>query len=158
AGGTNVATTPNTVSFAIGKGTGNKPGTTTDEGFIGDSAGFSPDRLFLKTFVPKMNSKDITYEPIGLANKRYVAGTYTNSEVSPFEPVASAPGVKDDVTSRSTIISLRDYKLLYDEKKARGAAREINLIFNIEVPKGVTFAFDANRLDPSQAFKDRIKK
>jgi hypothetical protein len=158
AGGTNAATTPNTVSFAIGKGTGNKPGTTTDEGFIGDSAGFAPDRLFLKSFIPKMNGKDVPYEAIGLANKRYMAVTYTNSEFSLLDLVASALRVPDDVNSRSTVISVRDYKLLYSENKARAAAREIDATFNIEVPKGVTFTFDVNRLDPSEAFKDRIKR
>ena len=156
AGGTNVATTPHTVSFAIGEGTGNKLGTKRDEGYIGDPATFTPDRLFLKTFIGKMNSKNIPYEPVGLSNKRYMALTYTNSETSLFDFVASALGVTADVNSRSTIVSLREYKLRYPENGARGAARELNVTFNIEIPKGVTFTFDANYLEPGEAFKDRI--
>jgi hypothetical protein len=156
AGGTNTATTPHTVSLAIGQGTGNKPGTPRDEGYIGDPAAFAPDRLFLRTFVKSMNSKNVPYAPLGLSNKRYTAITYTNSEVSLFDLVASALRVADDVNSRSTIISAREYKLRYAENGARGAAREYNVIFNIEVPKGVTFSFDASYLEPSEAFKDRI--
>lgn len=156
AGGTNVATTPHTVSFAIGQGSGNKPGTERDEGYIGDPASFAPDRLFLKTFVRAMNSKNVPYEPAGLSNKRYMALTYTNSARSLFDLVASVLHVDADVNSRSTIISAREYKLRYAENGARGAAREYNVVFNIEVPKGVTFSLDANYLEPSEAFRDRI--
>jgi hypothetical protein len=157
ASGINAATTPHTVSFAIGQGTGNKPGTNRDEGYIGEPA-FSPDKLFLRTFIPKMNSKGVQYVPTGLSNKRYTAITYTNSETSLFDFVASLLEVENDVNSRSTVVSLREYKLRYSENGARAAARELNVTFNIEVPKGVTFTFDVNFLDPSEAFENRIKE
>ncbi|HEX7151493.1 MAG TPA: hypothetical protein VF618_08405 [Thermoanaerobaculia bacterium] len=157
ANGTNAATSPHTVSLAIGQGTGNKPGTNRDEGYIGEPA-FSPDKLFLKTFIPKMNSKGVQYVPIGLSNKRYTALTYTNSRTSIFDFVASLLDVENDVNSRSTVVGLREYKLRYSENGARGAAREVNVTFNIEVPKGVTFSFDVNFLDPSEAFENRIKE
>lgn len=156
ASGTNVATTPHTLSFVAGAGSGDNPGSgDEDEGYIGEPAG-AVDRLFLKLFIPKMNSKNVPHEPTGLSNKRYAAITYTNSEWTLLDLVASGLRVREDVNSRSTIVALRDYRLRYGINGERGAAQEINVTFNIEVPKGVTFSLDASWLDPGAAYEDRI--
>lgn len=104
-----------------------------------------------------MNSKNVQHEAIGLANRRYAAVTYTNTKHSLFDLVAQVLGVEGDVNSRSTVISLRDYRLRYPRNGGKGAAREGNVTFNLEVPKGVTFTLDASYIDPGPAYSDVIQ-
>jgi len=151
-------TTPHTLSASFGYGTGDRPGTDVDEGYIGETAGFTPDKLFFSTFLPKMNTDLIRAVPSGLANKRYLAISYTDNEHTLFDLVASALGVEADVNSRATIISLSNTGLIFPRNGSRQAAREVDVTFKIEAPKGVTFSLDSAYLEPGSAFSDVITK
>jgi hypothetical protein len=150
------SSTPQTFSVAVGVGSGDKPGTGVDESYIGESSSFAPDKLFLASFVAKMNTDKVTFVSPGLSNKRYLALTYTNNERTLFDLVASLLGVDGDVNSRTTIIALRDYRLRYPRNNSRSAAREAGATFQIEVPKGITFTLDSAYLLRGDAFKDLI--
>jgi hypothetical protein len=153
------ATTPHTFSAAFGLGTGDRPETDAfDEGYIGEVGAFSPDRLFFGTFLGKMNSEKVQYVAPGLSNKRYMALTWTSTKFSLWDLVTGLIGIDKDVNSKSTIVALRDYRLRYPNTNGgRNAARELDVTFQVEVPKGVTFSLELGYLEPGDAFADVIK-
>jgi hypothetical protein len=152
--------TPHLFSFSYGLGSGDRPDTDTDptdEGYIGETGSFSPDKLFFGSLLGKMNSEKVQYVAPGLSNKIYRAVTYTNNTFTLMDLIAQAIGVESDVNSKATILSYREYKLRYPRNGGRSAAREANATFQIEVPKGVTFSLELGWLEPGDAFEDIVK-
>jgi len=152
------ATTPHTFSAAFGLGSGDRPETeTTDEGYIGEVGTFSPDRLFFGTLLAKMNSERVQYVAPGLSDKRYFGLTWTSTKFSLWDLITEPIGIDKDVNSKSTIVALRDYRLRHPRNNGRNAARELDITFQVEVPKGVTFSLELGYLEAGDAFADVIK-
>jgi hypothetical protein len=148
------------VTFLAGAGSGDRAGTPSrDEGYIGETAAFAPDALFLSMFEPAVDT--VQHHPIGasLSNKTYLGLQYTNNTYSPLVWVAERLGVtRTDIASKATIIRFHDYRFREPVNASRSAAREVDVDFQIESPKGVNVNVSAARMWPGAGVRPIIQR
>jgi hypothetical protein len=147
------------LTLLLGMGSGDRARTASrDEGYVGETAAFAPDVLFLSTFEPAMDS--VQRHPIGqsLSNKDYLGIQFADNTYSPLEWVARLLRVApNDVESKATILRIHDYRFREPVNGSRSAAREVNLDFQIESPKGVNVTVGAARMWPGLAIRPVIQ-
>jgi len=144
------------VGLQLGYGSGDDPATSDrDEGFLGETAGFAPDTLFLKRFAGKIGSDDETVAVApGLANKQYLGVTWTSKTFTPLEAISRFFQVREPAASRSTSVSFHHYRFNEPVFGERGAGSELDVSFSLQLPKGVTttlsaaYFFVGDALDP----------
>lgn len=116
-------------------------------GYVGESAGFAPDLLFLSGFANAVeNALDTTDigPGRGLSNKRY-----TGVQFAWFDPPPLRNLVQRFVNTRTPVIGqaitlrLHDYSLRESFRGSRDAGREANLEVLIEAPKGIKVTLGA---------------
>jgi hypothetical protein len=148
------------VTLLLGIGSGDRAGTPSrDEGYIGETAAFAPDALFLSLFEPSVDT--VQRHPIGasLSNKTYVGLQYNNNTYSPLVWVAELLGVSGaDIASKATIIRFHDYRFREPVNDSRRAAREVDVDFQMESPKGINVNVSAARLWPGAGVRPIIKR
>ena len=145
-----------TIQGRFGFGTGNKrpvdgSADTTDEGYVGETAGFAPDVLFLNALAPfvKSDRGDIGK---GLANKLYAALVATLPGRSPLSLLANAsPTGQFDVVSASTTVKVQWYGFNQKFDGHRHAGLETDLEFALETPEGVKYLLTAAGFWPGAA-------
>jgi len=132
-----------TYTFQFGKGSSDRPGTTTrSEDYVGEAAAFSGDTLLMGTFTGKINAKGNVIIGPSLSNKTFLGLQAVDNTFSLLELVADALHVGGDVNSRSTTLRIRQIRFgrpVYADTNSRDAATEYSLDFGIEVPKGIRF-------------------
>lgn len=174
-------------SFSLkwGRGTGDDPGTAErDEGYLGETAAFAPDRLFLSTFASRTSDRKTAVFPQiadlpayanvatdddplvsvigpGLSNKQYLGITYTEKRLAKYTnilgAIARGLGLADDIESESMIVRFHKYRFVRDVFSSRDAGEEYSVEWNIESPKGVTTTFYAAKFYPGSALEPVFK-
>lgn len=155
------------VTFSVGLGSGDDPSTSTlDEGYIGETASYSPDQIFLATLAGGISTRkffDVAQfadaDPVkdrmlkeqfhaldigtvgigrGLSNKRYLGVKYVENRFSVLEWFARLFGIpKEDIRSKATVITLNDYQLRRPLFDSRNAGQEADIEFQVETPRAV---------------------
>lgn len=136
------------VTFWLGTGTGNDPDTTDrDEGYLGETAGYANDVIFLS----QISKSKLYADKIGrgLSNKVYVGAQYSDSRISPLEWIARLFELK--VESRSTAVSLHTYRFKKPVNDEKYAGSELDLEFKTEIPKGVNWILRTAVYRPGRA-------
>jgi hypothetical protein len=148
------------VSILLGRGSGDRASTPLkDEGYLGETAAFAPDVLFLGSFASVTDT--VQHHIIGpsLSNKNYLGLTYTENSYSPLAWIARKLGTPDaDIISKAMIFKLHDYRFREPVNGSRDAAREFDIDLQIETPKGITLTISAAYLWPGSAVETLIRK
>jgi hypothetical protein len=153
---------PYTTYFGYGYGTGDDPSTPkVDEGFIGKTASFKPDKLFLSSLAAN-SSTDVGDERMGqigpsLANKRYFTARLTSSAHSLIDLFLGAIGVEEDIAASKTIVAFHDYRFNEDVFGETEAGREYSLEFQTEAPKGVSISLGGALFETGKALRDVLQ-
>jgi hypothetical protein len=178
-----------TVTLTIGQGTGDDPTTAhEDEGYIGETATFAPDLIFLSTLSASISSRpfvDISLyshsDPNvdralkeefhrldsgalgigrGLSNKRYLGLRYVDNEFSPLAWL-----VREfldipvaDIKSKATIVTLNGYRLREAAFASDDAGYELDVEFQVETPRGVKGTVKAGYYRPGSGVELVIPK
>ncbi len=161
-----------TFSLVMAAGDGDDPNTPEDEGFIGETNAFSPDLLFLSSLAGSLRDPLVEIPSSeeggestfrlgtsvirsGLSNKRYLGGRYVERKragsFSPLHGLAYLLGVGDEIFSEAFTLSVHLYRLDYPIFGSSDAGREIDLKWEIEVPKGVKASLEAGIYSPGDA-------
>ena len=126
----------------VGSGTGDDPGKDGNDGYLGETASFAPDELFLNLLAPAIHSEHGQVGG-GLTNKTYAGGLFTTSRWSLLCSFAHGIQVPaSDVDACSTTIKLHTYRFHQPVRERRYAGTELDLDFSIDSPAGVTYSFD----------------
>jgi hypothetical protein len=153
-------TAKRSVTLLLGAGSGDRATTASrDESYIGETAAFAPDALFLATFQSAIDT--VQRHPIGvsLSNKTYVGLQYTENTFSPLVWLAKRLGVDaGDIASNATIVRLHDYRFREPVNASRAAAREADVDFQIESPKGINVTMSLARLWPGEGIRPVIQR
>lgn len=141
------------VGLLLGYGTGDKASTTTkDEGYLGETAAFAPDALFLNSIAGHIDTTGNGVVGTGLSNKRYVGLTYNEQTFSFLQWIAQMLRVpKEDIASKGTILKFHWYGLNEPVFGNKTAGRECDLEFQIETPKGVKVTLGGAKFFPGGA-------
>jgi len=166
-------TVPQQWSLLAGYGTGDDPKTVTGEGYLGESAAFAPDKLFLARFagivqdgvtpngsLPPQVSGRVLVAP-GLSNKTYLGFTYVNRAwESPLTVLAKSPwfDLEKSIVSQSTTLRLHTYRFNEAVFDTHWVGAEANLEWQIQVPKGVTSTVGLAYFQRASGLKEVIKK
>ena len=138
----------------LGYGTANDPDTDADEGYVGESEAFVPDRLYFKTFasVARLSERGLGR---GLSNKTY-GNVAVTTHLNPMRAIAQLVTDKQgkDIESASTTLSLHYYGLNQEVKGSHHLGTELQLSFDIETPKGVQCSVSVARFMPGGAVED----
>jgi hypothetical protein len=172
-----------TFTLTWGTGSGDDPDTPNkDEGYIGETAGFAPDLIFLSTLSAGLSTRDFfdvkeftdRKEEFmandlgslgigrGLANKRYLGLKYVENKVSLLAWIAThMPYLKipeSDIRSKATIITASNYQLQEQLFGSRNAGRELDVEFNVETPRSVKVILKFGYYWPGAAVKPMISQ
>ncbi len=148
-------TTIRSVGVQVGYGSSDDPGTARDESYLGESAGFKPDKIFLASFAGKIGEGESTVlVPPGLANKLYTGITYTENTISPLAALARWFGLQDKINSRSSVLKLHHYRFDEPVLGSRNAGNEFGIDFNVEVPQGITTSLGMGWFFAGDALED----
>jgi hypothetical protein len=160
-----------TFGLTCALGSGDRKGTDVNEGYIGETDGFSPDALFFSSFAGALRSgAEHAKNPdaalarrigAGLSNKRYIALDYRNNDFSLLQLFADALRIqKSEVISKSTTLSVRRYDFVHApfEGGSRSIGMEYAVNFEIETPQSVTVTMGASYFTPASSVSSLIKK
>jgi hypothetical protein len=147
-----------TLSAFVGYGTGDRGGTTTDEGYVGETAAFAPDLIFLKGLAKRTSTAGVGAFRPGLANKSYASVSVSTPVFSPLELIARlfTKGNDDDIASRGTALRYHVYRANETSRGASLLGHELDATFRIETPKDVKLALELGRFWPSTAARSAI--
>src|SRR5205807_1395733 len=95
-----------------------------------------------------------------LSNKIYTGIQYTENSFSPVVWLAEHIFHFDPalVLSRATILRVHDYRFLESVNGSKQAAREVDLDFQTESPKGINVTMGAARLWPGAGTRPLVPK
>ncbi|HEX3127410.1 MAG TPA: hypothetical protein VH394_08775 [Thermoanaerobaculia bacterium] len=152
---------PSSFRLQVGWGSGDKAGTPENEGYLGETTGFVPDKIFIARLAPVIRGGLVSAGQ-GLANKTYTGFTYTNTRCYPALPLvvlARMIGIQEGVSDCNSRARLHHYSLNEEvfESRGRTAGDEIDVEFSITVPKGVTTSLGFGRFRPGNALQDVVK-
>lgn len=140
------------LSGFFGYGTGDDPKTATvDEGYLGESASYTNDVLFLSGLA----SSEVLGPKIGrgLANKRYYGAQYTDARWSLLGFATQALRAEKDIASLGTVFTVHAYEFQHAVQGFDWGGEEANLTFNIEVPKNIQWSLGAAYYWSSEALE-----
>lgn len=156
-------TPPFTVEARLGYGTGDDPETPNrDEGYLGEGGSYGPDLLFLTRFAGNIGPFDERQRPdiaTGLSNKTYFGLNYINTRSAlVLEALAALLGVREQTISRSTTVALHHYRFNEPIFGERDAGNEIDVKFEVQVPKGITTSLNFGYLFVGPGIDEVIKE
>ena len=140
-------------------GSGDDPNTLDkDEGYIGETAGFAQDKLFLSKLASVAVIRDADNAVTssiggGLANKYYLGVQYSEARWSPLVLATHIFDARDEVVSMATILSAHKYWFVREVSDRRDAGYELDLDFQIETPKNVRWTLSGAWYRRSAAVK-----
>lgn len=132
----------NSLTITGAYGSGDDPETPNkDEGYLGETAGFAQDKLFLSKLAPiaEITTDGVVTSRIGggLSNKYYLGAQYSEARWSPLALATYALGARNEVVSMATIASVHKYWFVREVGESHDAGWEVDLDFQIETPKNV---------------------
>ena len=148
------------------------PSTPHDEGYVGESAAFAPDRIFLTTLAPKLAAlalptPDAGGQPrlvrSGVAGKQYFGAAVVSHRFSPLEWLLIALQVpSSDVGLKSSTFRWHRYALRNGVAPADSRQPPLALLgdellteFLLESPKGVRYSLSAAGFFPGALLRDQ---
>ena len=152
------------------RGSGDNDSTTgTDEGYVGETGSFGPDKIFFASLVKPINADPVDpaafSKPLptfrlgaGIANKDYLGLTYIENTFSLLNTLVHDVLGVQDVTAYSTTIKYHDYRLRRLFNGERGAGHEYDFESLIEGPKGVKTTLGAAYYRPGAAVQSFVRK
>lgn len=149
-----------TFAALLGKGTGDDPSSSDrDESFLGETAAFTGDSLFLSTYPTLIGEGASERPPLGkgLANKFYLGTSYIERSYKPINLLwwfARGMRVADDVKAAATTMRAHWFRLDEPFQERHDAGYEAGLQWQIEVPEGVTSSLGCNRYFPGKATRN----
>jgi len=152
---------PSSFRFQAGWGSGDKAGTPEDEGYLGETTAFVPDKIFIARLAPVIRGGLVSAGQ-GLANKTYAGLTYINTQCYPWLPLVALArmiGIQEGVSDCNSRARYHHYSLNEEVFADRGrtAGDEIDVDFTVTVPKGVTTSLGFGRFRPGRAFQNVVK-
>ena len=126
-------------TFTIGRGTGDDPLTTDrDEGFLGETAGFANDKIFLS----QLAADDELSKKIGqgLENKWYLGAQWNDARGSLLGWIARKIGDSKNIESATTNASIHTYRFVHPLEGRHWGGVEGNIEFLLESPTSVTWS------------------
>ena len=150
-----------TVGLLVGRGTGDKAGSATErEDYLGETAGFSPDLIFLNSLAGAFGIDGATEGRVGegLSNKLYVGASFDTPKYSLLKWVARALRTDEDVEKESIGTTLRYhwYRLNEPVLGEHFAGQEVDVDFRIESPAKVKYTFSLGMYFPGAAIKPMV--
>lgn len=150
-----------TYTLQLGNGSSDKPSTTgTREDYVGESAAYAPDLLFLPIFGGKIDAKGHILVGRSLSNRTFTGFQFVDNTASPLEWIAKLLQVESDINSRSTTLRFRQYRFgreIYPDS-GRDVGYEFSGDFTIEAPKGVKFSLGGGYFQPGKGVQPVIPK
>ena len=145
----------------IGGGSGDDPSTAeVDEGYMGETASFAPDNLFLSRFAGKLSTEmmEESQGQVGaaLANKRYLGLTLTDNRYSLLAILKRRLGLEADIISKKTIYRYHRYSFEEDVFGSGDAGEEFSIEFQMQAPKDVNLSLGAAMFSPGRALRQVI--
>jgi rRNA maturation protein Nop10 len=158
----------------VGEGSADDPDTAGDEGYLGETAKFAPDKIFLSSFAADLAPPEGASIGAGLSNKSYFELAYTEQTWSPLQRLAwwitrtddnqirrirearrKDPFVNkiDPIVSQASILKLHLYQFEEAVLGSRDAGLEVGLDFQIEVPKGIKSTLGLGWFFPGSALE-----
>ena len=139
-----------TVSLTLGAGARDR---TVDgiriPGYVGESAGFAPDLIFLSSFAPAIENAITATTPEanvgrGLSNKRYTGVQVTWFEPKPLRVLLDEVlNVGTRINATSATVKLHDYRFRTPVAGSRYAGDELDLEILVEAPRGIKLTLSA---------------
>jgi len=148
------------VRMELGRGRGDDQDTADrDESYLGESASFNPDVMFLSTFVGRLQG--VGPRNKNLSNKTYLALVYQDERFTPLDLVAKVLLIPSrDVASRLLRAGLRAYHFSTDltpGSEAHDAGHELFAESMIETPAGVRSSLVIACYQPGKAVQAYFK-
>ncbi len=152
-----------TVLLVAGYGSGDDSATeTVDEGFMGETARFRPDTIFLRSLASSTDASDelpsgVEGGQVGanLSNKTYGSISATTYRWSLFDfLLLPFDEMKKDITDSQTTVSYHHYDFNEEVFGSRDAGEEWSLDFKVQVPKGVTVNLGVALFEPGAALQE----
>lgn len=151
---------PWSLSVFGGFGSSDDPNTPRDEGYVGETASFSPDRLFLKGFAANIDTAGEGAIGPSLSNKRYGSIEFSYNRDNYFSPLRffakSILRLKEDFNVQNTKLRLHHYRFREPVFGSKDAGMEVDLTFEQEVPKGATWTLGFGYFFVGDALEDVI--
>lgn len=146
-------------TLRYGLGSGDRSSSSRDHGYVGETASYAPDSLFLSLIGPAIDSKANRVIGAALSNKRYWGFQYVDNTVSPLEWLLMLIRIsKDDIAGKATIFKYHDYRFRYPVSGEKQGGKEYDMEFNIESPQGVKVTVSGGYLMAGAALKPFVKK
>jgi hypothetical protein len=143
-----------TVRAQLGIGTGDDPTKDGNQGYLGETAGFAPDQLFLSVLAPAIQTAR-GQVGAGLSNKTYIGFLVSTPQWSPLQYLADVMNVPStDVAGKSTTIKFHQYRFNEEVNGRRSAGSELNIEFAFESPGAVTYSIGGGAFWPGAALTE----
>lgn len=141
-----------TLTARLGYGTGDDPDTPEDEGYLGETASFSPDRLFLSGFASVLDFEDGSTVRAGLSNKLYGEISYSERTWPVLRHLLGKLGFEVE----KEITTLRGHWYQFDQKLngKRDAGYELGADLEITGPSGVKTTLSLAQFFPGDALEE----
>lgn len=153
------------VNLTIGYGSGGGD-ERVDKGYLGETAAFRPDKLFLARLAGVLVDRDDpeAAQPLetavigkGLSNKHYAGLSYTNGHWTPITWLVKKFKLEDRLTSQSFQLGVHHYRL-----GTRGGLPDDDLGWEFDMgfnarAKPATFSFSSAYFDPGPALAGLIE-
>jgi hypothetical protein len=148
------------ISVSVGRGSGDRPETARDEGYMGETASFEPGALFVPTLAARIApTAGVPGRalPPGLSNKTYlgIAAETRRKRRSLLRLLAEPLRISDDdIASGSTRVEWHQFRFNTPVDGSRAAGGELVVSTDLETPAGVVVSlayarfFAAGRLEP----------
>jgi hypothetical protein len=160
-----------TVGGTLAMASADDPATPEDEGYIGESGAFAPDKIFLATLANRLAPLTLAVADAGgqsrlvrngLVGKRYAGAGFIWNGFSPLQWLVAAVGVPPkDVGTKSVTIRWHSYGLAQPVMAtANGAAgshlgQETSMEWLLESPRGVRYTMTWARFAPGAVLKEQ---
>jgi hypothetical protein len=160
------------------RGDGDDPETTEDEGYIGETSGFVPDRLFLRSLAATLREPLVeipaqeeggqpTFRlgtPLvrgGLSNKSYYGLAILEREraryISPLDWIARWLGLGSEIKDQGVTLAVHAYRLEEPLGGRTDAGLEADVEFRIQVPQGINTSLAFAQYWPGNATRPFIE-
>ncbi len=137
--------------------------TSVDEGYVGETAAFAPDLIFLNSLQPAMTVGKVPGIAPSLSNKQYLGLRYTTSNPSASLLRSALVHLfrmdpENDIASTSTSLSVHSYRFRRKVFDSNDAGKEVDIEFLVKAPRGVTVAVSLGYFNRGDALRPIVTR
>jgi hypothetical protein len=131
---------------------------TKNDGYLGESAKFSQDSLFLAALDPLIGVQP-AFAPNTLSGKGFLGFTFTDQTFSPLDWIAGLLQIPStDIVSRRTTLKYNAYRYTNLVLGVKHPGDEFGVEFAVETPRGVRVSLAYNRFFTAAGFDSLFPK